>query len=112
MKNDAEHRLLAVLQDEETAILSGNFAALEELTTAKLALCAQVKESEPDPADLQRISTAILRNAALLKAASEGINDARRTILSLRNLGETKCYGHDGSQVTIRDSPKRLERKA
>ena len=112
MKYNSVHRLLAVLQDEESAILSGNYTALEDLTSTKLALCADLTQENADRASLQRISAGLLRNAALLKAASEGVNDARRTILSLRRLGETTCYEQDGRHVTIRDSPTQLERKA
>jgi len=108
---DSATQLLALLQTEETAILSGDYADLAPMAEAKIALSGQIETDQADEATLQRISRRAQRNSSLLRAATAGIDDARKIINRLKTSAITEVYDRNGTRHPMPAPHSGLERK-
>lgn len=104
-------RLLALLQDEENAILSGDYVSLEQISKGKTELGRHLDAEHPDSAMLWRISQLARRNTSLLNAATAGIDDARRAIRGIKNTSVTETYDKNGTRHPMTGPQSGLERK-
>lgn len=104
-------RLLALLETEENAILSGDYAGLARISEAGLTLAEQLQTEQPDDATLRRIARRAERNMRLLRAATAGIEDARKTLRHLEKPPATEVYDKAGARHPMSARPTGLERK-
>ena len=112
MTNTVAKDLLALLKDEEAALVQGDFARFGDFIAAKDACRETLDQALTDPGLLQQISDSLARNAMLLNAAMAGVADARKLIKGLLEQDRMVTYDKDGQRQTIRDKSAQLERKA
>ncbi len=105
-------RMVSALDEEKSAILAGNFDLLERVQERKTALGESLSHHAVSPEDLQALSARMTRNAALLRAASDGFSDALESIKALKKATGTSVYGKDGSVSRVEASSGKMERKA
>lgn len=104
--------LRAILQDEAEILLRGDYTQLGRILVLKEAFANSAEQIRISPGELQDVAAALSRNAALLQAASAGIDDARRTLNALVNKGKTEFYDRDGQRLRMCDHAGKLTKKA
>ncbi len=109
------HRNAAQLRDllatERTAVLSGEYALLEELARRKERLVRSVAANPPPPLLLAKLRAALADNATLMAAASDGFRTAIKNLVAAPPVA-TALYQADGSCRMMRDVGRQVERKA
>lgn len=110
-RTDSATRLISLLETEEKAILSGDYAVLAQLATTRTELAKRLQTEQPDETTLRRISQMTQRNSSLLRAATEGIDDARKILNRLKKSAITEVYDRDGAKHRMAGLQSGLERK-
>lgn len=105
------NRLLSLLQSEENAILSGDYASLQQISEAKAAASKHPETKRMNETTLRRISQLAERNNSLLRAATAGIGDARNALHRLKSGSITEAYDRNGARTQITAQRPGLERK-
>lgn len=108
---DSAMRLISLLEAEEKAVLSGDYAVLSQLATTRIELARNLETEQPDETTLRRISQMTQRNSSLLRAATEGIDDARKILNRLKKSAITEVYDRDGAKHRMPVLHSGLERK-
>ena len=107
--------LMTLLDEERGRLRAGELDGLDDITRRKEALIAELScEDAVLPDHVARdLTQALVRNAALLGAAAEGIGRARTRIAEIR-AGERGLgtYGADGTRSEIGGPRRSFERKA
>lgn len=106
--------LEAILDAERELVLSGDLSDLQQLAEEKEILSSKLQHLRGDEAALVRVRQKADRNAALMKAAENGIKSAMTLIKSLGDEGcDLRTYTNAGSAVTMpASSNRKLEKKA
>ncbi|MFN7002135.1 MAG: hypothetical protein ACK4NW_01745 [Roseinatronobacter sp.] len=112
MSADPVPRLLALLSVEESALLRGDFSALQDIRKTKEELADRLDQSGAEKGALDQLAAALSRNASLLSAARSGVADAQLMIKVLLKQHSTVTYGKDGQRLVMQDVSRHLERKA
>ena len=103
----------ALLEDERTALLSGDLAALGGIAERKEALVAALAKSRPEGEALRALRRKAERNAELLEAATKGLRSVTRRVAEIRRAnGPLKTYGRDGTQQTLGSGHRSFEKRA
>jgi hypothetical protein len=103
----------ALLDDERTALLSGDLAALGDIAARKEALAAGLSATPLDGDTLKALRRKAERNAELIEAAMKGVRSVTRRVAEIRRAnGPLKTYGQDGSQQTLGPGNGSFERRA
>lgn len=93
-------RMLRLLEEERSALLAANFAALPALLTRKEKLLAAL--TQLDPARISpEVEVTLIRNQALLRASMDGIGDARAAFAGLKNGPEFRTYDSRGNSRSV-----------
>ncbi len=102
----------ASLKNIRTALLSGDFSALPDLTAEIEILAGRIAQTRPDMTLLHEVKVLAQCNLPLLEAARKGFADAnerRRQIMDVAN--GLKTYNQSG-QFRATSRPEFLERKS
>ena len=103
----------ALLEDERTALLSGELAALEGIAERKEALAGELAQTRPHGGDLAALRRKAERNAELLQAATKGLRSVMRRVSEIRSAnGPLKTYGQDGFAQTLGGAGGSFEKRA
>ncbi|PZX47217.1 hypothetical protein LY56_00512 [Roseinatronobacter thiooxidans] len=105
-------QLHALLKEEEAAVLSGKYDQLEALAQAKQRAVQALDTATLPRAMLRSLHDRLRRNAALLGAAAQGVQDAKAALAQLRAGQQTHLYHQDGTSKTMQPIANRLEHKA
>lgn len=107
-------RASTLLDQETKAILSGNIAQLERLHRRKEPLLSQLEtDTHPYEADQVRLMQGKAnRNARLLKAMIEGIEDAHALLVRVNELRSDETYSRDGARTCMTPPQRKLQHKA
>lgn len=112
MTGAADKQLLRVLADVEAAVISGNYDRLAEFAEAMAQQHTRISRQKMTSAQLQPLRHHLSRNAALLQAAREGFEDARRNLANLHSQSATSFYDQTGARHPLHASATCLEHKA
>ena len=113
MTPDPGAALLTLLRTEAEAIITGQYAAIDNLSGQKTALFTQLTQARVTPADLALIADNLARNQALFAAAIQGITTARHRLAELRKVRDgLQVYDRSGQLTTARRNRPDLVRKA
>jgi flagellar biosynthesis/type III secretory pathway chaperone len=77
MRDPTISELRSLLETETAAILTGQYAQLDDLASRKDQLFQELQQAPRAAADLRAISRMLARNQALLAAALKGISAVR-----------------------------------
>lgn len=102
-----------VLAEEQKHLLSGDFAALEELVDRKAELTEKLAKKKPDlPKDVyERLADHAAHNEALLGSARRGLQ-AAMALLRQMSDGETQqTYSREGTRRPLSRSPASVTQK-
>ena len=98
--------LYDALEAERLALLSHNFAELDEIIPIKTALIERLNNQTENPKLLAQIRESSMSNARILKASQRGIEMAIRRVSQLRKASSgSTVYGPKGTTQTIGASP-------
>lgn len=109
-KDDIE-QLHALLAAERATLLAADYTRLEEFAEAKSRLVMRIAEARPAQYIALELQAQLTRNAALLKAASDGFRATIQRLSSPEAIG-TALYEADGSRRMVETAGHRMERKA
>lgn len=103
----SERKLLAVLQDEKLALLSGDYQALAALADKKSTL---MKSLGPDTAAIENIDAALRRNHRLTLVAKTALDTVvTRLKTSRKTADDFGSYGRDGTRAAMNNrAPSKL----
>ena len=105
--------LARLLDRERQALLQGRWDGLEKLGAEKARLFDRLRESDAEPAALQRLAAQVQRNQRLLKAAIAGTGDAVARLKAMRDAQTTlRTYDATGQGSDLATPARGLERKA
>lgn len=94
--------LTALLEQERTALLSGDFKTLAQLSTSKERLLKLVAQSQPSQADLNTLQRLSARNGKLLASSARGFKSARERLSQARiKPPQFKTYGPSGGMTAV-----------
>ena len=108
---DDMQQLDEVLAAERAALLEADYSRLGEFAEAKTRLVTRLVQSHPPEQVALDLQAKLTRNAALLKAASDGFRATIQHLSSPEALG-TALYTADGSRKVMDAKVHRVERKA
>jgi flagellar biosynthesis/type III secretory pathway chaperone len=101
MRNEPVIDLLTLLEQENLAIIAGDYPALDLLADRKQALFEALPSLRLSQDDLRAISGSLVRNKSLLAAAIKGIAAARTRLAALRAVREgLQVYDRSGQFAT------------
>lgn len=101
-----------VLDRERAAILSGRFDTLERLVPEKERLADRLARKGADHPELDRLRARAERNARLLEAMRNGLNDARAQLNALRGTTQDlQTYDATGRKTNL-GAPRPTDRRA
>lgn len=104
------HQLLA---QENAAIMCGSYSTIDVCAERKKELFHRLHSKKIPQADLEKVSIAIFRNQALLAAAIQGIEAARKRIASLEEVRTgLKVYNQSGKIARVAVSKPDVIKKA
>ncbi len=102
-----------LLDDERTALLSGDLMALGDIAARKESLAASLSHYSFDREALSALRRKAEKNADLIEAAMKGLRSVTRRIAEIRRAnGPLTTYGQDGSQQTLGSGGGSFERRA
>ncbi len=108
--------LEAVLQQERSALLTGDYPQLARLTAKKEALTEAIErrsDIEVEAGELRRLNHSLDRNLALLDAALGGARDAIARLQDLpRSASGFETYDSTGKPTRVAVRSTQVERKA
>ena len=112
--NRTAGRLLALLEAERRAIMSGEFGALSGQASQKEELFDSIAaEIAPDPRRLHLLAARVKRNQELLQAAMAGVRDVQLRMAELNAAQSTlNTYDRTGQPSQISRHHGKLEHKA
>ncbi|MCB1391296.1 MAG: hypothetical protein KDK12_19460 [Rhodobacteraceae bacterium] len=111
-------RLAALLRQERTALLQGDYPRLDRLAPRKALLLARLEGAAPLPgteanrALAVAIRAAAVRNARLFEAAIGGIREARALLTRMGERGRGQTYARNGSRAVLEPPRGTLHRRA
>lgn len=113
MSDVAIEKIEELLEDERTALLSGDLAALDGIAQRKEALLEDLAWARPASDALKSLRRKAERNAELLEAATKGLRAAMRRVAEIRRAnGPLRTYGQDGAEQTLGAQAGSFERRA
>jgi len=102
----------APLENIRTALLSGDFSAIPELTAEIEMLAKRIAHSRPDMTLLREIKLLARHNLPILEAARKGFADANERRRQIEDVASgLKTYNQSG-QICATSRPELLERKS
>lgn len=113
--DDLIDRLDRMLENERTALVSGDFQEIEARLEEKTALFDELATVERiEAANLTRVKEKAARNQALLDSAMEGIRMVANRMAEMRRIRENmSTYDSQGRRNRISTpGPGRLEKRA
>lgn len=93
--------LLALLQSEAEAVITGQYAVIDSLAGRKLALFQQLGQAQATSDDLRLLRDALARNQSLFAAAIRGANAAKDRLADLRKVRAGLQVYDPSGQLTI-----------
>lgn len=110
-------RMLAVLDQENRALMQADMPKLMRLAPRKQAILARLEAgaetSLGDDAQIaQQVQSLASRNARLFEAALRGLGDARSLIDRLKGRRSDQTYARDGARRFVEPPPTTLEKRA
>lgn len=103
--------ILAHLEAERHALLTGQFGLLEAMAAEKADLFAALPEDDPEL--LRDVAARVQRNQRLLAAALDGVQTARVRIAQLRDVRDSlRTYDSQGQKSDLHRARPSIERKA
>lgn len=102
----------AVLLAEHTALLSGDFDALESVTIRKERMASQMDRLELSAADIREIRSLSEKSAHLLAVVSRAVTEARSYLAERHTPPDTHAYAANGTRQKLTDTPGTLAQKA
>lgn len=105
-------QFLDILKAEEAALISGDYAQLGQLEKDKERVAEHLPQHRLNAGQMQRISDQLARNAALIRAAQIGFEQARATLRALQSQTRATVYDKAGTRQSMRATSTQLERKA
>ena len=115
MTRAPDDALLALLEEERAALLSGNLSALEDWVDRKMQLARAIAErADRIPRSrMAGLAAAAERNAALCEAARRGLRDAIDRISERAGVANhLETYGSDGQRHRHAGAPRHLEKRS
>lgn len=104
--------LTELLDDEYRMLTRGDYANLPALTERKERLGRELHEFPlQDRAMLAKLANKVARNAHLIEAARQGIEQARVQIRDIRDGMTHATYGRSGVRRPLSRNPSRIEQK-
>lgn len=104
-----------LLDEERSAVLDGDLAALSELLTRKEALLGQLEGLDGDEkARLDKLQAKASSNQALLDGSLKGLRAVADRLATLQRVRENlETYGSDGRKSVVNaPAPSTLEKRA
>lgn len=105
----------ALLEEERTALLTGDLEQLSDILPRKTALIDALNQVvHTDISTLKELDTKVKRNQLLLDGALEGIRSVAQRLATLRRMrGSLETYGSDGKKHNIDvDAEHSVEKRA
>ena len=113
MGSASTERLMALLDEERSALIAGDYDALQQLGPEKWDLLNRLPASDLGDDDLRPVARRIERNQKLIKAAILGARSARSRIDVLHELSLAfESYDRSGQRARIGTNTHVIERKA
>lgn len=105
--------LLAILDEERSALLKGDYVDLDRLAPEKQKMLAKLPELGLSEGYMQRVAHAVRRNQALLAAAIDGMRAAQGRMSTLREQRSSfSTYDKSGQRQNVGTGQSVIERKA
>ncbi|NBB96807.1 MAG: hypothetical protein GVY34_01360 [Alphaproteobacteria bacterium] len=101
-----------VLIDEHTALMSGDFDALERVTIRKERMALHMDELDLSAADIREIRSLSEKSARLLAVVSHAVTEARIYLAERHNPPDTHAYAANGTRQKLSDTSGTLAQKA
>jgi len=99
---DPAAALILLLEEERSALRTGNLRTLPDLGARKERLVAALSRTRPTPQAVRRLQAAAERNAGLLAACADGIRAAARMVDAvLSEPAPTQTYTADGRTARL-----------
>lgn len=112
-KTDIADHLLALLQDERKALLSGELETLPKFIPVKEKLLGALDPTKVDQNVIENMRQAAIANQALLEAALKGVNAARERIEIVKNGGPSlNTYDASGKASSTGTARSNVVRRA
>lgn len=109
---DPTKRLLALLDEEQNALMTGDYALLDGFAAQKLAFVEALSLSPPHAPLMQQLCGRMQRNEVLIRAARDGFRDAIQSLSNRRAETHTALYHSDGTAQITPNCARTIERKA
>lgn len=110
--NNAPQRLLALLDAERNALMTGNYDQLQGIAAEKQALIAALQRRPPQDTSARLLRERLSRNEALMRSASVGFREGIQALSRYKAAARTTLYHPDGSAQIRPNSARAVERKA
>ena len=105
--------LLALLEVERTAILTGDFDTIGTLAPTKRAALENLAIKRAPRRALDEIATGLMQNQRLMRAAIDGVRDARVRLSALVAARTSlQTYDSNGRGSCIAQAKSAIEKKA
>lgn len=106
--------LEAVLEEEQSLLLKGDFVGLKPLVEKKSELAQRLTELKPDvsEATYQELADKAGYNEALLNSARNGLQSAMNRIRHAAESTEQKTYSSSGERQSLARRPASVVQKA
>ena len=104
-------QLLSAMESERAVLLNGPLDDLAKISSKRDQLLASLVNGGPVSqrilgARLDDVKEMAKRNGALLKAAMEGMKDARKEVENMEeSLNEMDTYAPDGAKMVVAQTP-------
>ena len=104
-------QLLSAMESERAVLLNGPLDDLAKISSKRDQLLASLVNGGPVSqrilgARLDDVKAMAKRNGALLKAAMEGMKDARKEVENMEeSLNEMDTYAADGAKMVVAQTP-------
>ncbi len=104
-------QLLAAMDAERTVLLNGPLDDLTKISTKRDQLLESLVNGGPVSQRILAVKMADIkamakRNGALLKAAMEGMKDARKEVENMEeSLNKMDTYARDGAKMVVAQTP-------
>lgn len=114
MRADSLDRLLDLMEEERSLLMSGDIEALADLEPRKTAMLeAFSAEDHLDENRLATLQTKLHRNQALLDAARKGLNAAGARLRDIRKaMLQLDTYTRNGDIRNLQQARPKIERRA
>lgn len=113
MRSDPLNRLHVTIAQEKSALLQGDYAALEQLQADKLRHILALENDPPSQQDLRVLRQVMDANQTLMEAALRGVQTAKDRLAALQRVqAGLTTYEQDGRLANRQTAAARVEKKA